>query len=221
MFPKTGKHLGLILVKCNKTPKRCRDFQNNHIPLQAQTTRLNIRTMEANNIEQVFKNDLHQYLTSIKRVDDHLPEAPDIEELWAKIGESYLPDAMREFSSYPTVSLGWIMFVGMAIAKYWDEDWELYSKVEDLYQYLRDRIDFDHMDDYICEKVLLLDDTAHKALSAVVAECASRTYNLLCHQDLEPGTEEAFRDFIAALHQMYLMGSAIELKALGYHMTKL
>lgn len=43
----------------------------------------------------------------------------------------------------------------MAIAKYWDEDWELYSKAEDLYKYLRDHIDFDHMDDYICEKVLL------------------------------------------------------------------
>ena len=147
------------------------------------------------NVEETIKNDLHQYLTSIDRVDQHLPEAPDLEALWAKIGESYLPDALREFNKFPTVSLGWIMFVGMALAKYWDEDWELYNKVEDHYKYLRDRIDFDHMDDYICEKVLLLDETR--------------------------GTEEAFRGFIAALHQMYLMGIAIELKDLGYHMTQL
>lgn len=179
--------------------------------------------METNkrNVEEIFKKDLHQYLTYIKRVDERLPEAPDIEALWPKVSESYMPDAIREFSEYPTVSLGWIMFVGMAIAKYWDEDWELYSKVEDLYKYLRDSIDFDHMDDYICGKVLLLDEADSKSLSAVVAECASRTYNLLVHQNLQPGSEEAFRGFVAALHQMYLMGAAIELKALGYHMTKL
>lgn len=172
-------------------------------------------------LEPLFKQDLHQYLLAKQRVDEKLPEAPDIEGLWAKIGESYMPDAMREFGKYPTVSLGWIMYVGMAIAKYWDEDWEVYGKVDDLYKYLRDRIDFDHMDDYICQKVLLLDEKEHHALTAIVAECASRTYHLLIRQNLEPGTEAAFRGFIAALHQMYLMGAAIELKALGYHMTKM
>lgn len=173
------------------------------------------------NIEQVFQKDQHQYLLTVGRIDEHLPEAPDIEALWQKIGESYLPDAMREFSKYPTVALGWIMFVGMAIAKYWDEDWELYSKVDNLYLYLRDRIDFDHMDDYICQQVLLLDENAHKALSNIVAECAARTYNKLIHQGLEPGTEAAFRGFIAALHQMYLMGAAVQLNSMGYHMTRL
>ncbi len=179
--------------------------------------------MEAKKIdfEKIFQKDLKLYLRSLDLVDEHLPEAPDIEGLWSKIGESYLPDAMREFAKYPTVSLGWIMFVGMAIAKYWDSDWELYSKLEDPYKHLRDCQDFDHMDDYICEKVLLLDKEAHKKLSHVVAECASRTYSLLIHQGIEPGTETAFRGFIAALHQMYLMGMAIELKTLGYHMTKI
>lgn len=172
-------------------------------------------------IEEIFKQDLHMYLAGKNRVDEQLPDAPDIEEQWAKIGEAYLPDAMREFTKYPTVALGWIMFVGMAVAKYWDEDWELYSKVENLYTYLRDRIDFDHMDDHILDNVLLLDENEHKATSALVAECAARTYTLLIHQGFEPGTEAAFRGFIAAIHQMYLMGAAIQLKALGYHMTQL
>lgn len=173
------------------------------------------------NFEEIFKRDLHQYLCSIDRVDEHLPEAPDLEELWAKIGESYLPDAMKEFTKYPTVSLGWIMFVGLAMAKYWDVDWELYSKVENHYEYLKNSIDFDHMDDYICEKILLLDEESHQKMNHVVSECASRTLNQLAHMGIEPGTETAFRAFIAALHQMYLMGIAVELKALGYHMTQL
>mgnify|MGYP006994271594 CR=1 FL=1 len=80
---------------------------------------------------------------------------------------------------------------------------------------------FDHMDDYICEKILLLDEESHQNMNRVVAECASRTLNQLAHMGIEPGTETAFRAFIAALHQMYLMGIAIELKALGYHMTQL
>ena len=126
-------------------------------------------------IEEIFKQDLHMYLAGKNRVDNQLPDAPDIEEQWAKIGEAYLPDAMREFTKYPTVALGWIMFVGMAVAKYWDEDWELYSKVDNLYTYLRDRIDFDHMDDHILDNVLLLDENEHKATSALVAECAART----------------------------------------------
>lgn len=113
------------------------------------------------------------------------------------------------------------MYIGMAVAKYWDVDWDLYSKVEDLYKYLRDRIDFDHMDEYIMREVLLLDEDAEHKTTDTVAECASRTHNLLLHQHLEPGTPEAFKTYVAALHQLYLMGVAMELNALGYHMTKM
>lgn len=172
-------------------------------------------------VEELFRQDLHKYLMSVGMVDERLPEAPDIEELWQKVGESYLPDGMREFAEYPTVSLGWMMFVGMAITKYWDADWELYSKVDDIYKYLRDQRDFDHLDDYVCESVLLLSKEEHEKMAKVVGECASRTYSMLYHQHLEPGTPEAFQAYVSALHQMYLMGMAMELRRLGYHMTAL
>lgn len=172
-------------------------------------------------VEELFRKDLHKYLMSVGTVDERLPEAPDIEELWQKVGESYLPDGMREFAEYPTVSLGWMMFVGMAITKYWDADWELYSKVDDIYKYLRDQRDFDHLDDYVCESVLLLSEEEHEKMAKVVGECASRTYSMLYHQHLEPGTPEAFQAYVSALHQMYLMGMAMELRRLGYHMTAL
>ncbi len=32
---------------------------------------------------------------------------------------------------------------------------------------------------------------------------------------------DAFSAFIAALHKMYIMGSAMQLRRMGYHMTKL
>lgn len=171
--------------------------------------------------EEYFHNDLYHYLLSLALIDSHFPEAPDIEDCWAKIGESYMPDAMREFNKYPTVALGWIMYVGMAVAEYWDQDFELYSKVPDLYKYLRDRNGYDNMDTYISEKVLLLDEHGVNNLRRIIGECASRTYNSLLHSGAEPGSADAFYAFIAALHEMYIMGSAIQLKRMGYHMTKL
>lgn len=170
--------------------------------------------------EELFHKQLHQYLVDAGMADAHFPEADDLERLWPVIGESYMPDAIREFAEYPTVSLGWIMYVGMAVTKYWDEDWELYSKVPDLYKYLRDRIDFDHLDDYVAEKVLLLDGEGVDKTRKVIGECASRANNMLMHLGVEPGSEDAFRAFIAALHGMYRMGIAMELKGLGYHMVQ-
>lgn len=168
---------------------------------------------------ELVHNDLCHYLLSKGMIDERFPEAPDLEDLWLKIGPSYLPDAIREFRDSPIVSFGWIMYVGMAVAKYWDEDWDVYGKVNDLYTYLRDRIDFDHMDDYICDKVLLMENSAKERLASVIGECASRTLNTYMHMHLPPLSREAYVVFVTMIRQMYLTGVAMELKALGYHMT--
>ena len=171
--------------------------------------------------DALIRANLSEYLKRKDEVDEHLPEAPDIEGLWSKIGESYLPDAIREFNTYPTVSLGWMMYVGMAIAKFWDEDWETYQQVDDLYKHLLDKTDFDHLDDYVRGEVLLLDAAGAEKLQAVVREASARVYSQMNRLALEPGTEQAFRVVVAALHQMYLMGAAMQLKRMGYHMTQL
>ncbi len=174
-----------------------------------------------NPVETILRDILAQYLQQAKAVDDRLPEAPDIEEQWAAIGEAYLPDGMREFQSYPTVSLGWMMYVGMAIAKYWDRDWAVYSKVDNLYRYMLARTDFDHLDDYIRDTVLGLDAAKSDALQDLVRGAAELVNDRMRHLSIEPGTEMAFRAFVAALHQMYLMGAAMQLKRMGYHMTQM
>ena len=170
--------------------------------------------------EETFYKDLTTYLRAHDLIDERFPEAPDIEAQWATIGESYLPDALREWNHYPTVALGWIMYVGMAIAKFWDEDWERYSHVPDLYKMMVLNTDFDHLDDYIRLQVLGRSADEAERLQQTVGECAARTYNMISHLHVEPGTADAFRVLIAALHEMYLMGVAMELKALGYHMEK-
>ena len=171
--------------------------------------------------EEKLHEDLHQFLLSMKEVDERLPECPDVEGKWEEIAKAYLPDGIREFQDYPSASLGWMMYVGMAVARYWDSEWEIYSKLPDLYAYIRDKRGYDSMDEYIREEVLLLSGADYTAIEKTVGECASRVYNALMRQRLEPGTKEAFNGYVACLHQLYLMGAAIQLKRMGYHMTKM
>ena len=85
-------------------------------------------------LEQELRKDLHQFLLSMKEVDERMPECPDVEEKWEEIAKAYIPDGIREFQDYPSASLGWMMYIGMAVAKMWDTEWEIYSKIEDLYE---------------------------------------------------------------------------------------
>ena len=171
--------------------------------------------------EKQLHEDLHEFLLSIKEVDERLPECPDVEEKWKPIAKAYIPDGIKEFQNFPTASLGWMMYIGMAVAKIWDTDWETYSKMEDLYTFMREKRGYDAMDKYIREEVLLLQGIDYIVLEKLTGECASRVYNAMIHQHIEPGTKEAFNAYVACLHQLYLMGTAMQLKRMGYHMTNI
>lgn len=180
--------------------------------------------MRMNTIEQfevALHGDLKQYLLTQGEVDKHMPECPDVEERWQTIGEAYLPDGIREFQHYPTASLGWMMYIGMAIARFWDEEWSLYSHIANLYALLRDKRGYDQLDEYVREDVLLLRGDDYDRTEALVSECASRTHAQLMRQGFEPGTTDAMRGYVACLRQLYLMGMSVELHRLGYHMEKL
>ncbi len=171
------------------------------------------------NFEDKVRKDLVDFLISKEALDKHVPECPDVEEKWALIVRSYVPDGAREFQDYPVVSLGWMMFMGMAMAYYWDEDWEKNAGRTDYYTELRDKRGYDQFDETVTEDLLGYTGEAAAKVTDLVAECASRVYSLLNHEHLEPGTEAAFGAWLAALHQLYLAGMAMELNALGYHMT--
>ena len=170
-------------------------------------------------LEDKLNRDLHQFLLMLTEVDERLPECPDVEEKWGNIVQSYIPDGIREFNDYPIVSLGWMMYVGMAVAKFWDTEWEIYSELPGLYVYIRDKRGYDSMDEYIREEVLQLTGNDYTALEKLVGECASRVYNALMRQQIEPGTKEAFNAYVSCLHQLYLMGAAVQLRRMGYHMN--
>lgn len=163
--------------------------------------------------------DMHRYLVKREAVDERLPECPDVEDKWPAIAEAYLPDGAREFANYPVASLGWMMFVAMAVAKFWDVDWEKYDKIENLYLYLRDKRGYDNLDEYILDEVLDLHGDAAEQMQNLVGDCAERVKRALFAQEIEPGTADAFRGYVACLQCLYQMGMAVQLRAMGYHMT--
>lgn len=181
--------------------------------------------------EQQIQTDLHRYLLAQGETDERLPDAPDIEDRWEVIAQAYMPDGIREFTDYPTVSLGWMMYVGMAVAQLWDEDWPRYGAAPNLYTLLRAPRGYDAMDEHIREDILHLSpadapaegqkQNAYAALESLVGECAARTYSRLRHSGYESGTKDAFHAYVACLHQLYLMGAAVQLYRLGYKMTKM
>ena len=170
--------------------------------------------------ELALYEDLKGYLLEQGEVDEHMPQCPDVEDRWQAIGESYLPDGIREFQAYPTASLGWMMYIGMAIARFWDEDWNLYKHIANLYALLRDKRGYDQLDEYVREGVLLLRGDTYEQTEQLVSACATRTHTLLMRQGFEPGTVDAMKAYVASLRQLYLMGMSVELHRLGYHMTR-
>ena len=109
----------------------------------------------------------------------------------------------------------------MAIAKRWDEDWEKYGKINDLYTPMRDQRGFDNLDEYILDEVLDLHGDAAEQMQMLVGDCAERVKRAIYRQDIEPGTIDAFKTYVGGLQCMYQMGMAVQLKAMGYHMTKI
>lgn len=169
--------------------------------------------------EEQIKEDLTRFLISKGALDEHVPECPDVEEKWGEIARAYMPDGAREFEKYPVVSLGWIMFVGMAMSYYWDTDWEANANRKDYYQALRDKDGYDNLDTTVVTKLLGYEGEAAEKVTELVAHCAQRVLSALNRENVEPGTPDALGYYIAAMHQLYLAGMAMELNALGYHMT--
>ena len=170
--------------------------------------------------EATVHDALVQHLLAQGRIDARRPDMPDIEERWQAIAQSYLPDGVREFAAYPTVSLGWMMYVGMALAQMWDEDWQKHSAVDDLYIPLRDKRGYDCMDEHIREDILHLSGDDYTTAEKFVGDCAQLAHHHLMREHLEPGTPLAFHAYVRCLHQLYLLGAASRLFDLGYRMVK-
>ncbi len=163
--------------------------------------------------------DLAAGLDRLKR--GVLPESPDIAEAWEKIAPSYIADASREIVKYPAVSLGWAMYLGMAVAKYWDTDWAIYGKHPNIYEHIRDKRGFDCMDEAIRGEILQLTGDDFNNMESFVLSCSRLALDKIRAEGIEPSTPAAFFVYTISCKTLYTVGAAVELTRLGYKMEKM
>lgn len=179
--------------------------------------------------EQSLTRELLKVCTQQGRLSGQLLPSEDLDDKWQDIAQPYMGDAVKEIASYPTVALGWMAYMGMAVAHYWDLDWTLYGKMANLYEYVRDKRGFDCMDEYIREKVLGLSPGARPAEGRSMNEYDAmeelvRMLSTICltqirREQIEPQSPMAFRVYVRTIHALYIVGASLELHRLGYKMS--
>ena len=152
-----------------------------------------------------------------------LLETADLDELWPALAQPYMANAVPDFEQYPLVSLGWMTFVGMAMAVLWDEDWQRYQPLGSaLYTQLRDARGWDELDEYVLEDVLgmLRGSEEAKRYTDLVRRLAELALTQLRHENAEPSSPMAFQLYARTLFGLYRIGVALGLARLGYKLTQ-
>lgn len=171
--------------------------------------------------EDRLTQHLQQMLLSMQCINGKMPDSPDINDVWQKVAPTYVADGVKEITKYPTVALGWAMYLGMGVAYFWDKDWQKYSQVENLYEYLRDKRGFDYMDEVVRGEILGLQGEEFDRMETIVQDCAHQTLSMLRHEQIEPQSPMAFHIYARSIRVLYKMGAAVQLCRMGYKMQKM
>lgn len=169
--------------------------------------------------EDKLTQSLMRLCVQYKTLDDGvLPASDDIDAKWKELAPEYMVDAVEQIRNYPTVSVAWAAYMGLAVAYGWDAAWEIMSKAE--YKSFYGSQGFDDMDEHIVRDVLglALNGEEARQLEAMIRRCGETTVTHIRHEHIDPQTPMAFHIFARACRVMYRIGAAIELKRLGYKM---
>ncbi len=170
--------------------------------------------------EQKLELELLKICSSLGLLGDMLLESDDINERWRELAPEYVADAVPQIRDYPTVSVAWAAYLGMAVANEWDSDWELQAHAP--YQSYYGPQGFDDMDDHIVNDVLGIAPGCQESnkLESAIRLCGETAVASIRHEQIDPQTPEAFHVFARACKAMFRIGAAIELKRLGYIFEK-
>ena len=171
-------------------------------------------------LEEKMQNELLRLATSRNMLKGVLLATEDIDEQWKILAPEYMADAVPQIAHYPTVSVAWAAYLGMAVAYGWDADWETYLKLP--YQSYYGEQGFDDMDEHIVRDLLRvpLDSKTAKELEETIRQCGEKAVDLIRYEQVPPQSELAFHVFARACKAMFRIGEAIQLKRMGYNFEK-
>ena len=172
--------------------------------------------------EQRLQDSLVRLCTAHGMMDGQLLENDDIESKFTEaLAQPYLADAVREYRQYPEAAVAWAGYLGMAIAKLWDADWQAYQQVA--YADLLGPRGFDDMDEHIVQHVLgySLDSEPARRIADILSNCAVEALTMIRHENIEPQSPRAYYVFARTIQVLYRIGASIELFLLGYKLERL
>ncbi len=137
------------------------------------------------------------------------------------LAQPYLADAVREYQQYPEAAVAWAGYLGMAVAKLWDADWQAFQQVS--YADLLGSRGFDDMDERITAQVLgyELDGEPARRLADVFSSCAVAALTIIRHEHIEPQSPRAYHVFTRTVRVFFRIGASMELFLLGYKLERL
>ena len=180
--------------------------------------------MEQNEYFDNYENNLQVELlklcTSHKMLEGTLLASDDIEERWREYAPEYMADSVGQVNTYPLVAVAWAAYVGMAVAAWWDMDWERYAS--EPYASLHGERGFDDMDEHIVQHILGLglEDKQAVDIENVLRSCAQMALNFIRREQIEAQSTKAFYIFARTARVMYRIGAALELARRGYRFEK-
>ena len=172
------------------------------------------------NFEEKLQQEILRLCTNYKFLDGKLLATDDIDDYWQVLAPEYIADAVEQVQEYPTVSMAWAAYLGIAVAFGRDIDWNTISKAK--YKDFYGEQGFDDMDEHLIRDVvgIPLDSEEAKNLEEMIRRCAQKAIDLIRHEQIEPQSPVAFHVFTRAVRVMYRTGAAIQLKRMGYKFEK-
>lgn len=172
------------------------------------------------NFEAKLEQELLKLARSFGQLDDSLLSSEDIDMKWKELAPNYLSEAVKQLSDYPEFAIGCAAYIGLALAKWWDEDWGKYHGQP--FEKLLGSRGFDNMDDHIMENILgyPIGSPEGGILSKILLTLANTTISSIRKEKIEFQSTEMYHILTRATTVMFRIGAAIELKKLGYKYHK-
>ena len=169
-----------------------------------------------NNFEDHLREELIRVCRQNGALTGQLLRSEDIDLRWTDYAPDYMADAMKLITDYPTVSVAWAGYLGMAVAKWWDQDWETFRYYP--YGRLHGKRGFDDMDEHIVQHILGIPLESEEAtrMEDLLRSLATTAIGFIRHENIEPQSPQAFYVYARTVKVMYQIGASLELERLGY-----
>ena len=169
-----------------------------------------------NRFEEKIQNELLRVCTSRGMLSGTLLATDDVTGHWEVLAPEYVADAVGQIADYPTVSVAWAGYLGLAMAHGWDANWEACVRTE--YKQYYGEQGFDDMDEHIVRDIIgfHLESQEAKKIEEMMRRLGETALTLIRRERIEPQSPMAFHVYARVVKVMFKIGAAIELKRLGY-----